>query len=278
MKKHTLNYYLDQAGTLTPTDDQMRDISTAEWWVKVGEQFDNMIWLYWADREVFYNDRFPEDDDATAASNLVKTFALFLRSRSRMYEKLYKTTVLDYNPLYNVDAYEFTNRELEQTGSTTNNKTGDDTATRSGSESDSKAGSETNVRTGNMTEAGSGSDDTVHQNTTFDSDTLYNTAKDTMTAGTTTTTTYNDVTDTSSFTDREDTHTYNDVQNKIDYNSSTEDIRDLKDKEGITVRRYGNIGVTMSGQLLEDSRREASYDFIKQVVQDCINTVSYAIY
>ena len=278
MKNHTLNYYLDQAGTLTPTDDQMRDISTAEWWIKVGEQFDSMIWLYWADREVFYNDRFPEDDDVTTASNLVKTFALFLRSRARMYEKLYKTTVLDYNPLYNVDAYEFTNRELEQTGSTTNNHTGDDTATRSGSESDSKAGSETNVRSGNMTEAGSGSDDTVHQNTTFDSDTLYNTAKDTMTAGTTTTTTYNDVTDTSSFTDREDTHTYNDVQNKIDYNSSTEDIRDLKDKEGITVRRYGNIGVTMSGQLLEDSRREASYDFIKQVVQDCINTVSYAIY
>ena len=277
--KHTLGYYLEQNGTLTPDTDQMRDVASAEWYVKLVEFFDALIWQYYDDRVVFINNKFDPDDEQATVENLIQSFAIHLRSRARSYEKLYKTTILDYNPLWNVDGVEVTERELKQTGDETLKHTGTDSNTKSGNETDSKAGKEANTKTGNMTDAGSGSDDTLHQNTTFDSDTLYDTAKETMTAGTTHTTTYNSVKDEQTFTDRVDTHTYNAVKDQTDYNSQSKNSRNLQDTETITKTRSGNIGVTMSGQLLKDSRGEAlEFDFFKTVVHECVNLVSYALY
>ena len=283
---HTLFDYLNYASTLTPSSDELKEVTNTEWWTVVSEHFDYLIWQHYFDRTVLFNMKYPYDPsdpnnsdnmDATVAQ-IIFAFSINLRSKARMYEKLYKTYVAEYDPLYNVDAYEYEDRSLDQTGTDTTTKTGDDTAVRSGNSEMEKLGSEKNVRSGNETLGHTGSDTTLNQKTTYDSATLYDTDKSTITPGVTDTTTYNDVTDTSSFTNRKDKTTYNNVQDKTTYNTSDVNSKNLHDVEHIAKRRFGNIGVTRADQLLQGSREETlSFDFIKMVVHDCVNTCTYMV-
>ena len=194
---------------------------------------------------------------------------------------MYNATQQDYNPIYNVDAFEFEDRTLDQTGTQQHTKSGKDTNTRSGSEKDTKAGKEANTRTGNETNAPTGSDTETTSNTTYDSAAFLDREKKITQPGVTTTTTYNDVKDETSYTNREDTHTYNDVKDETQYNTSDLDNRNLKDTEAIVKRRYGNIGVTKSSELVRDEMNtwSAAYmDVFKRIVKDCVNCVSYALY
>lgn len=329
----------------------MGEYSDTDWWTAAADHFDDLLWLYYPDRTVFLNKRFPYDpsdpDNATniaqVIANITKTFAIYLKSNNYKYSKLYGTIIAEYNPLYNVDAWEQTERNLTQTGTVDisksgydkNAKSGDDTldymgtedVTRSGNETLAKEGTEARTRTGNetldyegseaLTKSGSedlshtGSKETTTQKTTYDSATFYDTEKVTETPPTDTTT-YNSVADTKTFTDRTDTKTYNSVEDKtsfddrvdtktyndvkdsksftgrkdkqnynstntMTYNSGSGEDRNLEDNEVTKVRRYGNIGVTASQDLLEKERNVALFDFYKTVVHDCVNLISYAV-
>ena len=68
------------------------------------------------------------------------------------------------------------------------------------------------------------------------------------------------------------------MKDETNYNSADLFDRNLKDTEAIVKRRYGNIGVTKSTELIRDQRSTVEFDFFKRVVKDCVNCVSYALY
>lgn len=278
MKDHNLGFYLDRNSTLTPEAEALRDVQTSDWWKAVEPFFDDIIWQYFSEREVFYTDKFdPRDPDETT-KNILRAFAINLKTRAYTYSKLYETITLEYNPLYNVDAFEYEDRTLDQTGTAENKKTGKDTNTKTGSEKDAKMGRETNTRSGSETDSPDGTNVTTKAATTFDSTTMYDTEKSTEDPGVTTTHTFNSVKDETAYLNREDVHSYNNVKDEMNYNSADLETRNLKDKEAIVKRRYGNIGVTKSTELIADQRRVVEFDFFKRVVKDCVNCVSYALY
>lgn len=350
--KHQLIDYLN-IGSLTPDASMMGELSNTDWWTAAAEQIDNLIWLLYPNRTVFFNDRFPfnpEKPNDTAninatMNNIKRSFAIYLKSNDYTYSRLYNTIIADYNPLYNVDAFEYEKRKLDKTGTDTSKKTGTDTTTksgdesvtydgtetnvksgdesvkydgtesniRSGNETDAKQGQETNVKSGNETDGHSGSDTTTTAKTTFDSALFNNTDQVTSSPATTDTHTYNNVTDTTSFNNRSDTHTYNnvtdtksfdkredtheyndvtdtksfqnrvdtheynDVTDEIEYNSTMENTKDLHDNEETERRRYGNIGVTKSTDLIDSERKTVLFNFYKRVVHDLVNLVTYAV-
>ena len=311
--KHTLNYYLDKYETLTPSDELMRDISTSEWWSYTKELFDSLIWQYFADRTVLINSKFDPEDEEKTVENILKSFAINLRSKNYTYSKLFETIMLEYNPLYNVDAFEFEDRTLDQTGNETTGYKGTEATTRSGSEKDAKNGTEATTRSGSEKDAKngtevttrsgsekdaktgteattrSGSEEELNQTTTYDSAAFYDTTKkittptnlkdETSFQNREDTHTYNNVKDETSFQNREDTHTYNNVKDEKSFtNREDEHIRDLNDTEHIERRRYGNIGVTKSTDLIDAQRETVLFDFYKKVVRDCVNLVTYMIY
>lgn len=281
MKDHTLGFYLDLKSTLTPEAASLRDVAQSDWWLALEPFFDDLIWQYFSERELFCTDKFDPRDQEETYKNILRSFSINLKTKARQYDRMYNATQQDYNPIYNVDAYEFEDRTLDQTGTQQHTKSGKDTNTRSGSEKDTKAGKEANTRTGNETNAPTGSDTETTSNTTYDSAAFLDREKKITQPGVTTTTTYNDVKDETSYTNREDTHTYNDVKDETQYNTSDLDNRNLKDKEAIVKRRYGNIGVTKSSELVRDEMNTwaAAYmDVFKRIVKDCVNCVSYALY
>ena len=281
MRDHTLGFYLDRNTTLTPDASALRDVSTSDWWMALEPYFDDLIWQNFSEREVFCTDKFdPRDPDETIR-NILRSFAINLKTQARRYERMYNVTQQEYNPIYNVDAFEKENRVLDQTGTDKHTKSGKDINIRSGNETDTKAGKETNIRSGSQTDTPTGSDTETTSNTTFDSAAFMDREKKITEPGVTNTTTYNDVKDESSFTNRVDTHTYNQVKDEQNYNSADLEDRNLKDEEEIIKRRYGNIGVTKSSELVRDEMNTwaAAYmDVFKRIVKDCVNCVSYALY
>lgn len=281
MRDHTLGFYLDKKGTLTPEVASLRDVAQSDWWAALEPFFDDLIWQYFSERELFCTDKFDPRDEEETYKNIIRSFSINLKTKSRQYDRLYNATQQEYNPIYNVDAYEYEDRTLDQTGTQQHTKTGSDSTTRTGSETDTKAGKEANTRTGSQTETPTGSDTETTANTTYDSASFLDREKKITEPGVTQTTTYNNVKDETSYIDRIDTHDYNQVKDENTYNTSDLDNRNLKDKEAIVKRRYGNIGVTKSSELIRDEMNTwgAAYmDVFKRIVKDCVNCVSYALY
>lgn len=363
--KHQIQDYLS-IDSLTPTDAQMGEIANSDWWTACKDHFDDLLWLYYPERTVFFNNRFPfnpsDPDNAannqTVINNIKKSFAIFLKSKNYTYSKLYETTILEYNPLYNVDGTEITDRNLiqggnnehklsgsdtteyngaeintlsgkdttEYSGSESNTLSGTDTTEYSGTESNtlsgadttSYKGSEQNAKSGNDSDVSSGSDTSTTSNTTFDSAAWKDTQKVVDAPGTTETHNYNSTdtksytnredeieygktdtksfdnredsitygkTDTKSFEDREDSITYgktdtksfNNREDSITYGKTDTETRNLHDDEHTEVRRFGNIGVTKSTDLIDSQRSTVLFDFFKTVCHDCINLVTYSV-
>lgn len=331
--KHQIQDYLN-IDSLTPTDSQMGEIANSDWWTACKDHFDDLLWLYYPERTVFFNNRFPfnpSDPDNAAnnqavINNIKRSFAIFLKSKNYTYSKLYETTVLEYNPLYNVDGTEITDRSLIQGGNNEHKLSGSDTTSYSGEEintlsgTDTTAysgteantlsgtdtlaysGSEANAKSGYDSDVGTGGDTDTTSVTTFDSaGTFHDTDKVYQAAGTTDTHNYNS-TDTKSFTDREDSTTYGKTDTKsfedredsvtygktdtksfdkredsTTYGKTDTETRNLYDEEHTELRRFGNIGVTKSTDLIDSQRSTVLFDFFKTVCHDCINLVTYSV-
>lgn len=233
MQKHTLEKFLSDFTTLCPTDAQVGHVATCDWWTPLKEQFDDLIWMYWPDRTVFYNGRFDPENEAQAAANIVRTFAIFLRSKERMFTGLWEGYQAEFNPLWNVDGVTGTVWQDDHTGTDTQAKTGADTRKESGSDvlqlsgADSLAqtgtdvnqasgsdGTEShiikdeNTRTGSQSVTGSGTDTNSHGVFTFDDqDNVKHESIDSTEYGKTETTNYNNLKD-SRVADSESETTY----------------------------------------------------------------------
>lgn len=207
-----------------------------------------------------------------------------------------------------------------KSGYDTSTLSGSDVSTLSGRDVDTLSGSDTEAgsrddtttntiskddttKTGNEVIASSGSDTDTKAVATFDSaGNIGNSERDTLAHGKSDTHTYNNVKDAHEFSgttvlDSDDikTMTYGKIDtmaygktdtmsygksDRMDYHSTDTETRNLQDKFMEMQIRQGNIGVTMSQQLLNaelESWQSARADFIKLVVRECVNTCTYAV-
>lgn len=308
--KHDIEYFLDENVTLCPDDSVLGAVASSDWWQYLKPLWDESLWLYFGNRMVFVNDRFPLDDDEKTYRNIMRSFIINLKNKARNYDRLYNVYMQDYNPLWNVDGVTGIITEDDHTGSATRSKTGDDTVKLSGSDTNTNTGTTTDTesgrdtrevvtgddlrKTGTEATAKTGTDTTTRKVATFDSGGNFgNESQDSVGYNSTDTTTFN--TTDSRDIDSVDTMDYGKVdtvvssasgsttygrQDKTTYNSEDEETRNLHDKHVELNIRQGNIGVTMSQQLynaeLELWRNNMNV-FVMQVLRDCVNLVSYAV-
>ena len=296
MSKHDINYYLTaNNNTLCPADISLGDIASADWWQFVKPLWDDMLWLYYGDRVVFFNKRFPDDDDITSINNILRSWVILLKSKAHNYERLYNLYMQNYNPLWNVDGVTGTVAQDDHTGTDTRKKTGADTLKQTGTDTRAASGTDSTdiltsddlIKSGNETMQASGDDVNTKQVTTFDSgDNFVNSEKDTVHNGKLDTHTYNNVTDARDISTshdttygRTDTNTKN-LTDTQEYNSTDQDTRNLTDKHVDMVIRQGNIGVVSSQKMWTEEAqlwRDNMSEFVKQIIREAVNLVTYAV-
>ena len=282
MNNRTLLYFMDHDAdnSLLPSDSQVSTIKDKEWYTAVKPHFNDLIWEYYADRVVFIDSRFKCDDDAATLINKIKrSFAILLKTKDYTFDKLYETTQLEYNPLWNVDGVVGTIHETTANEEKAETHTGSDTLTRDGDDTHKKTGKD-------KTSIGETTDFTSDDGTeTTDYTTTYDSTDSTPPAEylehrTNEETGRTDKTD----VDRSEEIEYG-SNDKLEYNSThtteydteTGGTSERYQKDLDLVIRQGNIGVTKSTELLDDQRETVLFDFFKTVVHECVNTCTYAV-
>lgn len=213
------------------------------------------------------------------------------------YENKYKwcnllnSTILEFNPLWNVDGTETTERTLSQDGTVQNEKDGDDKIVKTGYDEThiiedkdiTETGTITDTKTGTVSTTHTGSDTDTSSNTTTESTSFYDTHKTIMQKQTTDTETPNiTLTKTPNTSNTEDTETTNtmtyNTEDKTVYNSNDLMTRDLGETETITITRSGNIGVTTTTKLLSEYRDYVDFNLLKIIAHDISNYISEGVY
>ena len=223
------------------------------------------------------------------------------------WKNLYKSCVLEFNPLWNVDGNEETTRTLEQGGTIQNQKRGNDLVAhdesnqykKTGTVTDKKTGTETNLKSGTEStdvtnetvEENSGTDTETLSKTTTESSTWYDTEKSTKVNGLkVTSSSKNDSLTTHNVTDKL-THDVTDLTTNNTTDTDTKDIditttynnndtmtRELLDTERIMLKRQGNIGVTTTTKLLTEFREYVNLNLGKVIAHDIANDISEGVY
>lgn len=296
--KRTLLYYMNKNNdSLLPDASQVLPVRNKEWYRELEKVFNDLIWEYYSDRVVFIDQRFKiDDDDDTIISNIKRSFAINLKTRNYEYEKLFETTLLEYNPIWNVDGvtgtiHEYTTDDtdtLTHSGNDRTKNTGDDDTQHRGTVDLDKSGDDTINHTGDVTVDHTIDEDTNVYDTTYDSAATTppgeflkehtnfksDSDQDKTTYDTEDKTTYD--------TNEKTTYSNND---KTIYNSQNETFyghvetntrKDFHKDLDLNIRQ-GNIGVTMTQQMIEAERKVAMFDVFKKIVHDCVNTCTYSI-
>ena len=163
------------------------------------------------------------------------------------WSNLIKSTLLEFNPLWNVDGVTGEIRETTHTGTDTTSKDGYDTFAKTGTDTNVKSGNHElefmgtkyNEKKGKEKTTNTGTDTTTNSKTTIEGDTFYDTDKSELENGKISTLSYEGATnnenyqDIERFTNRKDKTTYNDVTDEMThdtedtttYNSSIENTK-----------------------------------------------------
>ena len=216
------------------------------------------------------------------------------------WSNLLKSTLLDFNPLWNVDGVTGEIRQVDHTGTSTDTHSGTDTLTKSGTDTNVKDGSidldylgtKINDKAGKEKTTNSGTDTNTTAKTTTESTTWYNTEKNEMQNGKISTLEYLGATDNTlysdmeHFNDRKDTTTYNSVQDERTYdltdettfNSALTKLLNLHDKDLFMQIKQGNIGVTTTTKLLTEFRDYVNYNIVNVISRDIVNAICEGVY
>lgn len=200
-----LGHFLEEheQGLFPPNSYIDEDILEEDWFKGLKKYFNDIVYEYYYDRTVFDNLKYPRDNEVTTYNNLRKSIAIMINTKAYTYSNLYNSTILEFNPLWNVDGTVLTTRTLKQTGTDQNARTGTDTSTNSGS------------------------DITSDGRTAYDTDNFLNTEKSTLQHGMQNQTQYNSGnTETRNLTDKEDITVTR--QGNIGVTKSTELLEDYR--------------------------------------------------
>lgn len=227
---------------------------------------------------------------------------IYACSKANIYKwsNLLKSTLLEFNPLWNVDGVVGEIRETTHTGTDTTSHTGTDTTTRDGSNNTTRTGNfeleylgtKYNDKEGKEVTTNSGTDTSTLSKTTTESQTYYGAEKTEMLNGKTSTLSYdgktaNDVyRDTEHFTERKDKTTYNqlkdahsiDESDETSYDSEIEKLLNLKDKDLFMQIKQGNIGVTTTTKLLTEFQNFINIRVVDVIAKDLINAICEGVY
>ncbi len=219
------------------------------------------------DRETIINEILLECSEMEIIYPSFNTMKLAITNWARIenpiWKRLYDTELLEYNPLWNVDA------NITESRNVTREKSGTDSreTTGSGSNNQTTTGSEdgTSGGTRNLTgsETTEGTAETITNKPGFNSTDLVVTDKVDSTTGGETSTTTNETTTGTNNVERSETvaGTTGATENTEGQNAENETIG-----ETLETRRTGNIGVTSSQQLIREERDVATFSTIKYIV------------
>lgn len=242
----------------------------------------------------------------TMRDNLTRLCNLLWLKYSVKWDRLWAGYTAEYNPIWNSDAEvtETEERDLTagHTGTDTTGTTGTDTLKHTGTDTMGTTGTDTLKHTGTDTIQGGGTDKETRSGTDqrqttgnvygFDSSGAVpaESGSETVTAGIGTTTTKSEnSTNTKNLTDEtEYGHTEKNTKDLTDATTygrtdKTEHNTQDTDKGTIkrTTKRGGNIGVTMTQQMLEadsDYWNKCTSLFFETVCEDIVNEITYKIY
>lgn len=146
-----------------------------------------------------------------------------------VWKKLYKTTVLEYNPIENYDRTDDTTESVntKENENVTENITRNDTL--------------------NNTTDNTGNSEMINQNVAFNNTDFSNNEKTMNSID-------NNITETG--------------KNKYDTDRSLENGKTMTNSRTITNRSHGNIGVTTSQQMIEQERQISEFSIVKYIVDD----------
>ena len=166
-----------------------------------------------------------------------------------VWDKLYKTTVLEYDPIENYNRIE----EWEETGTGTATETGTDTTSDTGKETGTGTGSSSGTNNSDTTNAGT----STLSNVAFNTDVFKDTSKQT-----------------DSNTSKNDTKTTSTMSTSFENNTtkSATQTRNTKRGENNKVKHtghiHGNIGVTTSQQMIQSEREVALFNIYDVIISD----------
>ena len=203
----------------------------------------------------------------------------YLTTQQDALQKKYDVLRTEYNPIWNVDGTEETQRENTQSGNITNTKSGTMSTTKNGSVTTDNGGSITNTKSGSVNrENGEVITTVVNQKNPFESDGFVDDTKQTSTTPTNNSTeTYNNVTDTQTMNNVKSTETYNNVTDSQTFNNygDTQTFNDVKNVSRETLTRKGNIGVTSTQSLIDQELSIRLNDFYMMLFAEILNTICY---
>ena len=203
----------------------------------------------------------------------------YLTMQKGAIQKRYDVLRTEYNPIWNVDGTEITERENTQSGSISNTKSGTMSTTKSGSVTTDNGGTITNTKSGSVSrENGEVTTTVVNQKNPFDSDGFVDDSKQTSTTPTNSSTeTYNNVSDTQTMNNVKSTETYNNVTDSQSFNNygDTQTFNNVKNVSRETLTRQGNIGVTSTQSLIEQELSIRLNDFYMLLFAEILNTICY---
>lgn len=216
------------------------------------------------------------------------------------WSNLVKSTLLEFNPLWNVDGVTGEIRQVDHTGTDTTTHAGTDTLTKEGTDTNLKNGSvdvdykgtKINDKAGKEKTTNSGNDINTTSRTTTESSTFYDTEKNTMQNGKITTVEYLGKTDNTLYSDmehfdnREDTTSYNNIEDERTYDltdtttfdSSLTKLLNLHDKDLFMQIKQGNIGVTTTTKLLTEFRDYVNFKIVDVIAKDIIKSITKGVY
>lgn len=216
-----------------------------------------------------------------------------------IWQKLYDTTLLEYNPIDNYDRYETSTREVTGTGETGSTAktvidgTQQTTASSSSTATNVVDGTQTTTGTTSNTEnvdydaTSSGTNSVTNSNTSYDSDTLKVTGKsettgsntdsrttDTKSSGSSSSTTDTDTTTTDTASGNSSSTTDNDTTTT----DTTSGTSEFSNTDSFTSHIHGNIGVTTAMKMITEQRDVVQFCITEFICNEFLDKFTVGVY
>ena len=255
--------------------------------------FNNPIWVYDFDAEALdiqfittYGDRLaapyltPFDGEGGISNDDLQAIAAHIYSIHKwQWEHLYKAMVEDYNPLHNVDAYETETNDGSRSSSMIDGTVDENDHLHNDATVDSISGS----RSTSNINGGSGDTDSTGNGLSQDDVSAFNSGSmvGDSANGSNTDALTGTATENTSVINEENADAHDISASDNDLNSVTNERTNINNDETFNkreVRRFGNIGITTSAQLINGEISLWKFEYMQRVMTDICDTIALSIY